>query len=279
MPIAFDVEAMAALRSQFVSRQPRTKAFSAPPMCSDPNGKPHASTLTFAFGLFVRNWLCLNYQFEKRGRKKEKSIKFGFSYQSSVDGWRWWIWASSILCNSTYGCRAVSPMKHDFTFHLTIQSTGWDCSLLRTIAELPLGTSSCDRRNAAVVGDVLDWVCSKKNFIRSKIDLLSKFSPSVSPNRSTLTVQHSRRRRSEGKCNLTSFVFLLRFETLITLEVFTQNIFASLLFRLPDGLLSLLDLRTLLSVAGLQIVDASSTFFFFLLAMLLGRQRLSLQFF
>lgn len=52
MPTEIDVAAMAALQSQFVSRQPRALIFVERPPCSGPNETLHASKSTFAFGLF-----------------------------------------------------------------------------------------------------------------------------------------------------------------------------------------------------------------------------------
>lgn len=173
----------------------------------------------------------------------------------------------------------MSFARWKLTFALPIQSAGWDGSLLGAVAELAFGAAAGQRWNAGVVGDVLDWVGSKNESSFTQTSRLEKqlCSPSVCPNRSTFTVQHARRRRSKGKCNLTPLVSSLRLEALIALEILAQNVFASLLLRLPNGLLSLLDLATLLAVTRLHIVDALATLLVFLFAELLSGQSLRLQ--
>jgi hypothetical protein len=76
---------------------------------------------------------------------------------------------------------------------------------------------------------------------------------------------------------LTSFIASLRLESLVALNVFAQNVLASLFLCLPDRPLSLLNLCALVSVAQFHIVDTPAAFFFLLLAVLLGGEGLSFQ--
>lgn len=104
-------------------------------------------------------------------------------------------------------------------------------------------------------------------------------SPSVCPNRPAFAVQHARCRRSEGERDLASLVLPLRLHALVALHVLPENVLASLLLRLPDRPLSLLDLRPLLVIARLHLVDAFASLLVLLLAELLSGQRLRLQVF
>lgn len=64
-----------------------------------------------------------------------------------------------------------------------------------------------------------------------------------------------------------------------TYQILFENIFTSLLLGLNDGLLALLHLMSLLCIPHTYFLDATSTFFLLLFAILLCRLRLSAQLF